>query len=156
MREKALEKWQETNAMAARNQARIWLDPHKGHGCDCTKSLKHISGSGPLECKYRKLQTFLMPAAKSFRSLTAKRSRKTKNANDLVQVEIPLKDAQDFIRDAYCVHNAVLVEWQEIGQIIALYLTFKCGNVYFMVHVRDVTIRDNLTELGTIGTQIRT
>lgn len=79
-----------------------------------------------------------------------------KNAKDLVRVEIPLKDALDFIGDAYCVHNAVLVEWQEIGQIIALYLTFKCGNLYFMVHVRDITIRDNLTELGTIGTQIRT
>ncbi|OAQ23568.1 hypothetical protein K457DRAFT_24945 [Linnemannia elongata AG-77] len=149
MREKALEKWQETNAMAARNQARIWLDPHKGHRCDCTKSLKHISGSGPLECN-------VDSTTELGRSSHFQKSRKTKNANDLVQVEIPLKDAQDFIGDAYCVHNAVLVEWQEIGQIIALYLTFKCGNVYFIVHVRDVTIRDDLTELGTIGTQIRT
>ncbi|KAF9295924.1 hypothetical protein BGZ88_001108 [Linnemannia elongata] len=130
MREKALEKWQETNAMAARNQARIWLDPHKGHGIDSTTELGRSSH-------------FL-------------KSSKTKNANDLVQVEIPLNHALDFIGDAYCVHNAVLVEWQEIGQIIALCLTFKCGNVYFMVHVRDVTIRDYLTELGTIGTQNRT
>lgn len=85
----------------------------------------------------------------------AQKSHKKKNAKDLVRVGLSLKDALDFIGDTYGVHDAVLVGWQVVGQIMAIYLMFKCGNLYIMVHVRDVTIPDNLTELGTISTQIK-
>ncbi|KAG0331272.1 hypothetical protein BG004_001742, partial [Podila humilis] len=80
---------------------------------------------------------------------------KKKNAKDLVRVGLSLKDALDFIQDKYGVHDAVLVGWQVLGQIMAIYVMFKCGNLYMMVHVRDVTIPDNLTELGVISSQIK-
>ncbi|KAG0012323.1 hypothetical protein BGZ82_002638, partial [Podila clonocystis] len=85
----------------------------------------------------------------------AQKGHKKKNAKDLVRVGLCLKDALDFIQDEYGAHDAVLVGWQVIGQIMAIYLMFKCGNLYMMVHVRDVMIPDNLTELGTISTQIK-
>lgn len=234
MREKALAKWQDTEAMAGRNQLRAWLDPHEDHGYGRTKSLKHILDSVPSDSKYQKLWTFLMTAIQEFlesdskkgysestsissfilplcrvfmsmpgqivflnfvdsttesgRSRSGSKSRKEpdlalaikdgsnkticemgvgevtshaqkshkkKNAKDLVRVGLSLKDALDFIGDTYGVHDAVLVGWQVVGQIMAIYLMFKCGNLYIMVHVRDVTIPDNLTELGTISTQIK-
>ncbi|KAF9176646.1 hypothetical protein BGZ50_000162 [Haplosporangium sp. Z 11] len=209
MREKALTKWQDAEALAGRNQVRAWLDPHEDHGYDRTKSLKHISDNAPLDSKYQKLWTFLMTAVQEFpesdstkgysestvdsttesgRSCSGSRSRKEpdlaleikdgsnkticevgvgevtshaqkghkkKNAKDLVRVGLTLKDALDFLGDVYDVHDAVLVGWQVIGQIMAIYLMFKCGNLYILVHVRDVTIPDNLTELGTISTQIK-
>ncbi|KAF9536490.1 hypothetical protein EC957_010659, partial [Mortierella hygrophila] len=80
---------------------------------------------------------------------------KKKNAKDLVRVGLSLKDALDFIQDKYGVHDALLVGWQVIGQTMAIYLMFKCGNLYIMVHARDVTIPDNLTELGIISTQFK-
>ncbi|KAF9136208.1 hypothetical protein BGX30_011303 [Mortierella sp. GBA39] len=80
---------------------------------------------------------------------------KKKNTKDLVQVGLSLKDALDFIQDEYVVHDAVLVGWQVLGQIMAIYFMFKWGNLYFMVHAWDVTTPDNLTELGTISTQIK-
>ncbi|KAF9307967.1 hypothetical protein BG003_011802, partial [Podila horticola] len=203
MREKALAKWQDTEAMAGRNQTL------EDHGYDRTKSLKHISDSAPLDSKYQKLWTFLMTAVQEYpepdstkgysestiesttgsgRSRNGSRSQKEpdlaleikdglnkticevgvgdvtshahkghkkKNAKDLVRVGLSLKDALDFIQDEYGAHDAVLVGWQVIGQIMAIYLMFKCGKLYMMVHVRDVTIPDNLTELGTISTQIK-
>ncbi|KAI8594462.1 hypothetical protein EDD21DRAFT_427790 [Dissophora ornata] len=234
MREKALAKWQDTEAMACRNQMRAWLDPHEDHGYDRTKSLKHISDSAPLDSKYQKLWIFLMAAVQEFpecdstkgysestsissfilplcrvfmsmpsqrvylnfvdsttesgRSRIGSKSRKEpdlaleikdgsnktvceggfgevtshaqkgyrkKNAKDLVRIGLSLKDALDFIGDSYGVHSAVLVGWQVIGQNMAIYLMFKCGNLYILIHVRDVTIPDNLTELGTISTQIK-
>ncbi|KAG0274861.1 hypothetical protein BGZ96_004061 [Linnemannia gamsii] len=78
-----------------------------------------------------------------------------KNAKDLVRVGLSLKDALDFIQEEYGVHDAVLIGWQVIGQTMAIYLMFKCGNLYIMVHVHDIMIPDNLTELGTISTQIK-
>ncbi|KAF8942781.1 hypothetical protein BGZ47_006159, partial [Haplosporangium gracile] len=209
MREKALTKWQDTEAMTCRNQVRAWLDPHEDLGYDRTKSLKHISESAPLDSKHQKLWTFLMAAVQEFpesdstkgysestvdsttesgRSRIGSRSRKEpdlaleikdgsnkivcevgfgevtshaqksykkKNAKDLVRIGLSLKDALDFIGDSYGVHDAVLVGWQVVGQIMAIYLMFKCGNLYILIHVRDVTIPDNLTELGTISTQIK-
>ncbi|KAG9062221.1 hypothetical protein KI688_006553 [Linnemannia hyalina] len=85
----------------------------------------------------------------------AQKGHKKKNAKDLVRVGLSLKDALDFIQDKYGVHDALLVGWQVIGQTMAIYLMFKCGNLYIMVHVRDVTIPDNLTELGIISTQFK-
>ncbi|KAH7055048.1 hypothetical protein BKA57DRAFT_434661 [Linnemannia elongata] len=85
----------------------------------------------------------------------AQKGHKKKNAKDLVRVGLSLKDALDFIQDNYGVHDALLVGWQVIGQTMAIYLMFKCGNLYIMVHVRDVTIPDNLTELGIISTQFK-
>lgn len=85
----------------------------------------------------------------------AQKGHKKKNAKDLVRVGLSLKDALDFIQDEYGTHDAVLVGWQVIGQTMVIYLMFKCGNLYMMVHVRDVTIPDNLTELGMISTQIK-
>ncbi|KAH7028522.1 hypothetical protein BKA57DRAFT_252627 [Linnemannia elongata] len=234
MREKALTKWQDTEATAGRNQVRAWLDHHEDHGHDRTKSLKHISDNAPLNSKYQKLWTFLMTAVQEFpesdsvkgysestsissfilplcrafmsipdqrvflnfvdsttesgRSRSGSRSRKEpdlaleikdgsnktvcevgvgevtshaqkghkkKNAKDLVRVGLSLKDALDFIQDEHGVHDAVLIGWQVIGQTMAIYLMFKCGNLYIMVHVRDIMIPDNLTELGTISTQIK-
>jgi uncharacterized alpha/beta hydrolase family protein len=74
------------------------------------------------------------------------KNHKKKNAKDLVRVGLSLKDALDFIQDEYGVHNALLVGWQVIGQTMAIYI---------MVHVRDATIPDNLTELGMISTQFK-
>lgn len=85
----------------------------------------------------------------------AQKNHKKKNAKDLVRVGLSLKDALDFIQDEYGIHDALLVGWQVIGQTMAIYLMFKCGNLYIMVHVRDVTIPDNLTELGMISTQFK-
>lgn len=85
----------------------------------------------------------------------AQRAHKKKNAKDLVRVGLSLKDALDFIQDEYGGHDALLVGWQVIGQSMAIYLMFKCGNLYIMVHVHDVTIPDNLTELGTTCTQFK-
>ncbi|KAG0373562.1 hypothetical protein BGX24_011548 [Mortierella sp. AD032] len=85
----------------------------------------------------------------------AQKCNKKKNAKDLVRVGHSLKDALDFIQDEYSVHDTVLVGWQVIGQTMAIYLMFKCGNLYIMVHARDVTIPDNLTELGTISSQFK-
>ncbi|KAG0345522.1 hypothetical protein BG005_001272 [Podila minutissima] len=85
----------------------------------------------------------------------AQKGLKKKNAKDLVRVGLSLKDALDFIQEEYGVNDAVLVGWQVIGQIMAIYLMFKCGNLYIMVHVRDVFIPDNLMELGMISTQIK-
>ncbi|KAG0345949.1 hypothetical protein BG005_001021, partial [Podila minutissima] len=216
MREKALAKWQDTEAMAGWNQVRAWLDALEDHGYDRAKSLKHISDSTPLDSKYQKLWTFLMaavqefpesdstkgysestsissfilPSCKVFMSIPgqrvflnfidsttesgrlrigyksrkepdlaleikdglnkticevgvgevtshAQKVHKKKIAKDLVRVGLSLKDALDFIQDEYGVHDAVLVGWQVIGQIMAIYLMFKCGNLYLMVHVRD-------------------
>ncbi|CAO3572324.1 unnamed protein product [Mortierella alpina] len=87
----------------------------------------------------------------------AQKAHKKKNAKDLVRVGLSLKDALDFIQDEYDVHDALLVGWQVIGQSMAIYIMFKCGNLYIrhMTHVRDVIIPDNLTELGTICTQFK-
>ncbi|KAF9946561.1 hypothetical protein BGZ72_000230 [Mortierella alpina] len=85
----------------------------------------------------------------------AQKAHKKKNAKDLVRVGLSLKDALDFIQDEYDVHDALLVGWQVIGQSMAIYIMFKCGNLYIMAHVRDVSIPDNLTELGTICTQFK-
>ncbi|KAF9272526.1 hypothetical protein BGZ68_002331 [Mortierella alpina] len=85
----------------------------------------------------------------------AQKAHKKKNAKDLVRVGLSLKDALDFIQDEYDVHDALLVGWQVIGQSMAIYVMFKCGNLYIMAHVRDVIIPDNLTELGTICTQFK-
>lgn len=46
--------------------------------------------------------------------------------------------------NAYGVYHAVLVGWLIISQIMAMYLVFKCRNLYIMVHVCDITIPDNL------------
>ncbi|KAF9550400.1 hypothetical protein EC957_000702 [Mortierella hygrophila] len=78
-----------------------------------------------------------------------------KKAKDLVQVGLSLKGALDFTQDEYSVHNAVLVGWQVLDQIMAIYLTFKCGNLDIMVDVRDVAIHDYLTQFGTVSTQIK-
>ncbi|KAF9429195.1 hypothetical protein BGZ76_001677 [Entomortierella beljakovae] len=50
----------------------------------------------------------------------AQKGLKKKNAKDLVRVGLSLKDALDFIEDTYGVHDAVLVGWQVIGQIMAI------------------------------------
>lgn len=85
----------------------------------------------------------------------AQKGLRKKNAKDLVQVGLSLKDALDFLQDEYGVNDVVLVRWQVIGQIMAIYLMFKCGNMIIMVHVWDVFIPDNLTDLCMIGTQIK-
>ncbi|KAF9098468.1 hypothetical protein BGX27_000793 [Mortierella sp. AM989] len=80
---------------------------------------------------------------------------KKKNAKDLVRIGLSLKDALDRIQDQYGVEDSVLVGWQIIGHTMANYITFRCGNIYIMAHVRDVTIPDKLTELGIISSQIK-
>ncbi|KAF9578551.1 hypothetical protein BGW38_005590 [Lunasporangiospora selenospora] len=85
----------------------------------------------------------------------AQKGHKKKTAKDLVRVGLSLKDALDFIQDQYGVHDAYLIGWQVLGQIMSIYLMFKCGNLYIMVCVRDVTIPDSLTELGMISNQIK-
>ncbi|KAF8928396.1 hypothetical protein BGZ58_009680 [Dissophora ornata] len=209
MREKALSRWQNTEATAGRSQVRTWLDALEDHAYDRSECLKHILSNAPKDDEYQKLWNFLMIAVQEFpefdstkgysestvdsttksgRSRNGSKSRKEpdlaleikdglnkticevgigevtshmqkglkkKNAKDLVRVGLALKDALDFIEDEYYVSNAVLVGWQVIGQIMAIYLMFKCGNLYVMVHVRDVTIPDNLTDLGIISTQIK-
>ncbi|KAI9230993.1 MAG: hypothetical protein BYD32DRAFT_467589 [Podila humilis] len=164
MRKKALAKWQDTEATAGRNQVRAWMN-----------SRKHISENALLDGTYQKLWAYLVTEIEEFPesdssknysdidSMTASgRSRKgpvvgqkKKNAKDLVRVGLSPKDALDFIQDEYGVNDAVLVGWQVIGQIMAIYLMFKCGNLYIMVHVRDDFIPDNMTELGMISTQIK-
>ncbi|KAG0062115.1 hypothetical protein BGZ90_003251, partial [Linnemannia elongata] len=77
----------------------------------------------------------------------AQKTHKKKNTKNLVRVGLSLKGVLDFIQDEYGVHDAHLVGRQAFGQSIAIYLMFKCGNLYIMVHVRDVI------ELGTICIQ---
>ncbi|KAF9323223.1 hypothetical protein BGZ91_003763, partial [Linnemannia elongata] len=170
MREKALAKWQDIEATTGRNQVRAWLDTLEDHGYDREKSCKHNSENAPPNGSYQKLWAYLPDLALEIKDRTnkpicevgigevtshAQRAHKKKNAKDSVRVELSLKDALDFIQDEYGVHDALLVGWQVIGQSMAIYLMFKCGNLYIMVHVRDVTIPDNLTELGTTCTQFK-
>jgi sorbitol-specific phosphotransferase system component IIBC len=60
----------------------------------------------------------------------AQKGYKKKNAKDLVRVGLSLKDAMDFIQDEFGVHDAVLVGWQVIGPIMAIYLMFKRAQRY--------------------------
>lgn len=78
-----------------------------------------------------------------------------KNAKDLVRIGLSLKDALDWMQDNYDVEDAVLVGWQVLGQDMAIYIMFRCGNLYLMARVRDVTIPDSLMELTSIRSQIK-
>ncbi|KAF9335911.1 hypothetical protein BG006_010336 [Podila minutissima] len=164
MHKKALAKWQDTEAMAGQNQAL------EDHGYDHAKSLKHIFDSTPLDSKYQKLWTFLMATVQE-----SLESDSTKGYSDIdsttesgrscidyksqkePDLALEIKDGlnKSICEDEYGVHDAVLVGWQVIGQIMAIYLMFKCGNLYMMVHICDATIPGNLTELGVISTQIK-
>ncbi|KAI8345726.1 hypothetical protein B0O80DRAFT_471902 [Mortierella sp. GBAus27b] len=78
-----------------------------------------------------------------------------KNAKDLVRIGLSLKDALDWMQDNYDVEDAVLVGWQVLGHDMAIYITFRCGNLYLMARARDVTIPDSLKELVSIRSQIK-
>ncbi|KAF9406880.1 hypothetical protein BGZ76_006245 [Entomortierella beljakovae] len=63
----------------------------------------------------------------------------------------------DYIQDEYgSEYDVLLPGWQIIGQTMAIYLMLRCGNMYIMVHVRDMSIPDSLMELGSIGANIKT
>lgn len=85
----------------------------------------------------------------------AQKSHWKKNAKDLVRIGLSLKDALDWMQDNYDVEDAVLVGWQVLGQDMAIYIMFRCGNLYLMARARDVTIPDSLMELVSIRSQIK-
>ncbi|KAF9578299.1 hypothetical protein BGW38_005980 [Lunasporangiospora selenospora] len=85
----------------------------------------------------------------------AKKGYKKKSAKDLVRIGLALKDALDLIQDKSGIDDSTLVGWQVIGKNVVVYLMFKCDNLYIMVHVRNVIVPDNLTELSTICTQYK-
>ncbi|KAG0009659.1 hypothetical protein BGZ81_003260, partial [Podila clonocystis] len=66
MREKALAKWQDTEATAGRNQVRAWMDTFEDHGYDRDKSRKHISENAPSDGTYQKLWAYLVTAIEEF------------------------------------------------------------------------------------------
>ncbi|KAF8926406.1 hypothetical protein BGZ47_002714, partial [Haplosporangium gracile] len=74
MREKALAKWQDIEAMAGRNQVRAWLDNLEGHGYDREKSRKHISENAPPNGSYQKLWTYLVSAIEEFPEFDSNKS----------------------------------------------------------------------------------
>lgn len=86
----------------------------------------------------------------------AEKTHKKKNAKDLVRIGLSLKDALDYVQDAYGVNGAILPRWQVIGNSMAIYFMFRCGNMYLLVHVKDVTIPDGLLELKELGADIKT
>ncbi|KAF9276116.1 hypothetical protein BGZ88_001931 [Linnemannia elongata] len=86
----------------------------------------------------------------------AEKTHKKKNAKDLVRIGLSLKDALDYVQDAYGVNGAILPGWQVIGNNMAIYFMFRCGNMYLLVHVKDVTIPDGLLELKELGADIKT
>jgi hypothetical protein len=86
----------------------------------------------------------------------AEKTHKKKNAKDLVRIGLSLKDALDHVQDVYGVNGAILPGWQVIGNSMAIYFMFRCGNVYLFVHVKDVTIPDGLLELKELGADIKT
>ncbi|KAF9949714.1 hypothetical protein BGZ72_008563 [Mortierella alpina] len=116
MREKALAKWQDTEATAARNQVRAWMDhdstTESGRSRNGSRSRKKPDLA--LEIKDGLNKTICEVGVGEVTS-HAQKGHKRKNAKDLVRVGLSLKDALDFIQDEYGAHDAVLVGWQVIG-----------------------------------------
>ncbi|KAG9062953.1 hypothetical protein KI688_004553 [Linnemannia hyalina] len=86
----------------------------------------------------------------------AQKGCKKKNAKDLVRVGEMLKNALDRLQDDFGITDAVVPGWQVIAQVMSIYIMFRCGNLYILVYVKDVTIPDNLTDLKTMGVDIKT
>lgn len=87
---------------------------------------------------------------------TAQKGCKKKNAKDLVRVGEMLKNALDRLQDDFGITDAVVPGWQVIAQVMSVYIMFRCGNLYILVYVKDVTIPDSLTDLKRLGTDIKT
>ncbi|KAF9373499.1 hypothetical protein CPB97_000509 [Podila verticillata] len=85
----------------------------------------------------------------------AHKNYKKKNAKDLARIGLGLKDALDLIQDKYGVDDTMLVGYQVIAQTMSVYLMWRCGNMYIMVHVHDVLIPDSMKELVTIGAEYK-
>lgn len=88
-------------------------------------------------------------------SIAQKGCRK-KNAKDLVRLGEMLKNVLDRLQDDFGVTKAVVPGWQVIAQVMSIYIMFRCGNLYLMTYVKDVTIPDSLTDLKTLGADIKT
>ncbi|KAF9345159.1 hypothetical protein BGX26_003461, partial [Mortierella sp. AD094] len=59
--------------------------------------------------------------------------------------------------DDFGITDAVVPGWQVIAQVMSIYIMFiRCGNLYLLVYVKDVTIPDSLTDLKTSGVDIKT
>lgn len=80
----------------------------------------------------------------------AQKGFKKKNAKGLVRVGEMLNNALDRLQDDFGITGAVLPGWQIIAQIMSIYIMFRCGNLYLLVFVKDVTIPDCLTDLKTL------
>ncbi|KAF9280191.1 hypothetical protein BGZ74_002659 [Mortierella antarctica] len=86
----------------------------------------------------------------------AQKGYKKKNAKDLVRVGEMLKNALDRLQDDFGITDAVVPGWQVIAQVMSIYIMFRCGNLYLLVYVKGVSIPDCLTDLKTLGVDIKT
>ncbi|KAF9899760.1 hypothetical protein BX616_002861 [Lobosporangium transversale] len=86
----------------------------------------------------------------------AQKGYKKKNAKDLVRVGEMLKNALDHLQDDFGITDAVVPGWQVIAHVMSIYIMFRCGNLYLMVYVKDVTIPDSLNSLKNLGVDIKT
>ena len=67
-----------------------------------------------------------------------------------------LKNALDRLQDDFGITDAVIPGWQVIGQVVSIYIMFRCGNLYILLYVNDVTIPDSLNDLRTLGAELKT
>ncbi|KAF9110427.1 hypothetical protein BGX27_006359 [Mortierella sp. AM989] len=86
----------------------------------------------------------------------AQRGYKKKNAKDLVRIGGMLKNTLDYLQDDFGISDAVMPGWQVISQEMAIYVMFRCGNIYLMTYIKDVKIPDSLNDLKSLGADIKT
>ncbi|KAF8931599.1 hypothetical protein BGZ47_011758 [Haplosporangium gracile] len=147
VREKALAKWQDTEAMDGRNQVRAWLDPHEDHGYDCTKSLKHISDSAPLDSKV--FMTLIRKRNPDDRAAAPKVGRnlalEIKNGSNKTACEVGVGEVTSHAKKNHKEKNA--------KDLVRVGLSLK--EPWTLSRMRMAFTTLSLSELGTISTQIK-
>lgn len=73
----------------------------------------------------------------------------------MARIGLGLKDALDLIQVKYGVDDATLAGCQMITQTMGIYLMQRCGNMYVMVHIHDVSTPDSMKKLATIGPEYK-
>ncbi|KAF9406253.1 hypothetical protein BGZ94_003185, partial [Podila epigama] len=56
----------------------------------------------------------------------------------------------------YGVADSIIPGFQVIGLVMAIYIMFKCDNIYMMVYVKDGRIPDSLSDMKVLSSDIKT
>ncbi|KAF9899763.1 hypothetical protein EC991_008341 [Linnemannia zychae] len=174
IREKALQKWKSAEVAAVRNEVRSWLDgkmpgffavfatnpKHRRLWTYVVSALQEfpVTDTTRAYSESTAISSFILPICRVFVAAPDKKLflNLKKNAKDLVRVGEMLKNVLDGLQDDFGASHAVVPSWQVIGQVMSIYIMFRCGNLYLLVYVKDVTIPDSLTDLKTLGADIKT